>query len=103
VSEIMHLNKLDGYMAVTCAFPPLGGVQIQTSRGPVLVADAAGFTTIRVNHDDSPSIAVLVYDPAPDAEQTGTGYIVQMTPEQARHAGASLIHLANLADGGRAQ
>lgn len=99
----MELNKLDGYMAVTCAFPGLGGVQIQTPRGPVLLADAPGFTTIRVNHDDAPSIAVMVYDPPAAGEEHGTGYIVQMTPEQARHAGASMIHLANLVEPGRVQ
>jgi hypothetical protein len=102
VTDTLHLNKLEGYMAVTCSFPPLGGVHIETPRGPVLVADAPGFTTIRVNHEDEPSIAVLVYDPPRAGEEQGAGYIVQMSPDNARNAGASLIHLANLVDGGRA-
>lgn len=83
--------------------PPMEPTVFNTGRGPVLATDWPGICSIGMVRDgvEKSTVAVMIYDPKPflGFGGPGTAALSQMTAEQARNFGASLIELADQMDG----
>jgi hypothetical protein len=94
-------SKMPTYTQTVDNYPPFGGIEIETVRGPVRVVDAPGLTSLAFDRDEASSIGLMIYEPSHERGGVGVGMIVQMGPATARNFAASLVHLANRIDGGR--
>lgn len=95
----MKTQHLPGFMQGTHESTRIGSIKVDTPRGTIEAIEIPGLTSIMVERDNGDrSIVMLSYDPEHSA-----GVFVQLSPDLARNMGASLLHLANLVDGGKAQ
>jgi hypothetical protein len=81
---------------------PLGCVDLETPRGVVHFHDAPGLLTTCIEREGQPStVGSWLYDP-PDQPSTFVhGYVTQLEPDNAREVAASLLRMADRADGGK--
>jgi len=93
-------QKLDTFEQHVGTAGRLGGVEIQTIRGPVFAVDAPGYSTMLLSFKDQPEQSramLLLYEPGRDGSK-GAGMMAQLDADQARTVAASLLRLAALID-----
>lgn len=103
MTDRIKIDKTEHCLSRNDSITPLGGVEYQTPRGPVYAVDVPGYLNLEVVREDGSSIAIMLYHPPCEGQELGAAFITQMSAENARLIGASLIELANKVDGGVAQ
>lgn len=105
--DTVNLHPTENSISEGSDIPPMAPTIFNTGRGPVLAMDWPGICSIGMMREGSETstVAVMIYDPRPvlGHEGPGTAALSQMTAEQARNFGASLIELADQIDGGSRQ
>lgn len=100
MSETIELEWLENAIVEGNDIPAMPPSIFNMPRGPVLAMDYPGICSIGfLRGGGKSSVAVMVYDSKPiEGWDLGSGAICQLTPEQARNFGASLIELADQMD-----
>lgn len=102
MTEVIKLERTADFEETRGVAVSVGPMVIETPHGQVMVLDAPGLTTTKIERPGVPtSIALIVYDPepVPDLGNLGTALLAQLDPEIARAIAASLLRLANEIDG----
>lgn len=79
--------------------PPLGPVELELPNGTAQCHDAASCTLITIEHDNGHKYLVIVSTMPMGGRLIGS--LAAFTPDEARNFAASLLHSADLCDGGQ--